>query len=270
MAFGDFIKLKQITDMVELYHFTNGQDDFYMTSSDRDVVIDTQTYVPYSIKRGEIKAYSDKLQNDLTIEMSKDNPIANIFKGFPPQRDVTVKIYRFVTTDVDQELSQLWGGIIQGAEFEGNRANLKCKGLESLFKRNILRRTYQSLCNHDVYDEGCKLIKADFSFQTVVNTVSADGVTITVASVDGNPDTTYDNGMFERLNGERMTILTQVGTTITLLNPFEDLSVGETITLVIGCDRTSAQCKARFSNFENFLGFENVPTRNPFGNSGLL
>jgi len=270
MAFGDFIKLRQITDMVELYHFANGQEDHYMTSSDRDVVIGSLTYVPFALKRAEIKAYTDKLQNDVTIEMSKDNPIAEIFKGFPPQRDVTVRIYRFVTTDTEQELQQIWGGILQGASFEQNRAIIRCKGLESLFKRNILRRTYQSLCNHDVYDEGCTVNKADFSFQTVVQVVATGGTNLIVGDIGGAEIGEYNNGMLERLNGERMTILTQSGPIINLLNPFEDLAIGESITLIKGCDRTSVQCKARFGNFVNFLGFENVPDRNPFSSSGLI
>ena len=81
----------------------------------------------------------------------------------------------------------------------------------------------------------------------------------------GAADNEYDGGLVV-INDTDYRMITgfDSGTgTVTLIRPFEDADVGQLARVARGCDRTSARCQ-ELNNFEHFLGFDTVPTRNPF------
>jgi len=77
-----------------------------------------------------------------------------------------------------------------------------------------------------------------------------------------------DGGYILRNGLEFRMIATNVGTDITLLLPFEDFDVTDNFQIYPGCDRSSAECNTKFSNLDNYGGFEYIPIINPF-ESGL-
>jgi hypothetical protein len=59
-------------------------------------------------------------------------------------------------------------------------------------------------------------------------------------------------------------IALHVGETITLIQPMAEVEAGDLITLYPGCLRSFQICKNKFHNEVNYLGFEWIPTKNPF------
>lgn len=72
--------------------------------------------------------------------------------------------------------------------------------------------------------------------------------------VPGEIDTTH----------ERRLILVHADGQIVINYKFRDLSVGDTVLMFAGCDRSSLQCLRKFNNGSNFFGFEYIPYINPF------
>jgi len=59
-----------------------------------------------------------------------------------------------------------------------------------------------------------------------------------------------------------MHILKSVGNQITLFGPaFFNMQVGDTLTLIAGCNRTRAQCRDTFANVRRFKGYPDLPGR---------
>ena len=65
-------------------------------------------------------------------------------------------------------------------------------------------------------------------------------------------------------NEDYRMITAHTGDTVTVLSPFEDLAAGDSIEVYAGCDRTKAVCVSKFSNYDNFGGWADWPTKNPY------
>jgi hypothetical protein len=63
----------------ELYRITYGDNAYYFTSSDIDLVLDGNTFLSVPIKRSEIEVTNDIAKSTLKVNMDKNNPVAVIF-----------------------------------------------------------------------------------------------------------------------------------------------------------------------------------------------
>lgn len=78
------------------------------------------------------------------------------------------------------------------------------------------------------------------------------------------PDNLYHRGRVTFLSGNNQDfdaqILANTGSALTLYLPtFYDVSIGDSVRLVVGCNRTIAQCRDRFANGINFQGYFMIP-----------
>lgn len=114
-------------------------------------------------------------------------------------------------------------------------------------------------CSHTLFDGGCNVLRSAYT----VTGVATGGTISTVQAALGRPAGWFDLGVITFTSGPLMgttrTIKAWDGTTLTLSFPLPSLPAGCGFTLVPGCDKTLATCKAKFNNVARFRGCPFVP-----------
>lgn len=245
---------------IELFKFASGARVWYLTSADEKLVYLADTYTPEAITRGPIRENDEADAGSVAVTLPRTHPIAQLFIGYVPEPPMTLVVV--ARHRGDSGSYEVFRGQISSARLEGARIELLGVPDISADDQTIPRNTCQAQCNWALYSEQCGVSKAAFLVTGAVNVVSAD--TLQVTAFSAKPAGWFNNGWVERASGERRWILTHAGATLTLMNPFPDLAVGEVVTAFAGCDRTEAVCNSKFSNAARFLGFPRVPVKNPF------
>lgn len=116
-------------------------------------------------------------------------------------------------------------------------------------------------CRANLGDGRCKKVLTSFTHTgTITSLVDARTYGISVSQADGYFDfgvATFTSGANAGLSFEiRTSTATQM---VLFLPPWLAVAIGDGITLVAGCDKTRATCKAKFSNILNYRGEPDVP-----------
>lgn len=247
-------------DPVELYHiWREGGEHWRYTSADQDIIYDSNTYVPATLKRGSV-TYDSQLEvstmsiqtphiTDPTIEYIAFNPIeafwVEVLKGF---RDFAEVVVIFV-------------GQIKNVSFKGAAANVQCVGFEHFLKMPVPLLRYQITCNWHLFSTECSKLKADFK---VTGTVTLDPTkTILNSGSFGILSSGYLTGGLVEFGDESRTIVAHTGSTITIAYKMQLLADGDSVDAYPGCDGRVETCRDKYDNVVNFLGFPFIPIENP-------
>lgn len=257
---------------VELFLFQNRTHRFAYTSGSDAITFDGNTYLPRSIARtspsvGGSMQSSDSLTATLPVH---DAFVRRYVNGVPSSPD-SLTIYQRHLTDGDVETVHFWSGEVDSVAFRGDEAKILALPVGSVLLRTIPKRTYRSLCNHVLYDRGCKVTDTSFRFVVNVETISDDGTLLTVsgAGISGLGAGYFDAGLLRHGDFDHRMVLSSEDLggnqlSVGILLPFEELGFGDELHLFAGCDHTITTCNAKFANEVNFGGFPYVPTKNPF------
>lgn len=249
---------------VELYLFARGSQVWRFTSADTDIEHEGNTYTSIPLSRNAIETSPEQPRNTLTITAPRDFTIAYLFRITAPTDIVSLTVYRFHRGDSGTAV--IWMGRVLNALWQGAKAQLTCEPISVSFGRTGLRRLYQTSCPHVLYGSGCRLDKADFARVCVVGAIDGNALT-----VDGLDPMSYGGGFVEwdvgSGNLERRFIRSFAGLVLTLAQPFQDLEVGDSVTVYPGCDHTMATCDGDFDNLVNYGGMPFIPSKNPFDGS---
>ena len=242
-----------------------GSTIYRWTSGDSIVNLDIPgdgalNYVPEPIERSQAEFSNEDQAGTITVTVSRFNPIGQMFMAFNPPSPVSLSIYRQHLGDIQAVL--IFVGKVVAATFDGSDVQLSCAPMTAIFKRNIPRLMYQRECNWALYGPGCTVNKELFKDAGVVTGIS--GRTVSADVFGTRADGWYKGGWAELGDGTKRYITAHVGTIITLQSPFFGLAAGATIFAFAGCDRSEATCLTKFNNLVNHLGFQRLPTRNPF------
>lgn len=145
---------------------------------------------------------------------------------------------------------------LAGAVF---RAELRGK-MQAL--QSTVGRVFSPLCDAMLGDTRCGVNLTPYTFSHVVAGVTSRGVF--ADTVTTKPSGYYNNGIVTFTSGQNSGLSMEVrsydGTTFSLQHemPFA-VTVGDTFSAVIGCDKTFSTCQATFNNVINFRGFPHVP-----------
>jgi len=129
-------------------------------------------------------------------------------------------------------------------------------------------QTYQPMCRTDLFSVLCGLHATDWDHAATVATI-IDRFNFKVAGLASPPaDGWFNQGTFQTASGFKGVIANwiQGSLKVTMYQPqcFARLTVGESIILYPGCDKTAATCKNKFSNRINhqaeahFLGINSI------------
>ncbi len=274
MTYEDFETSQELATPVELYIFTLGTEVFRLTSAEDDITITLPNpingvYTSTEIRRSNIQMSNDGNRTDsIEITLPSINEIAAKYVGVVPGQALTLELFRFHRLDApDPETILAFQGVMQTVAFieDGRVAKMQIQTLTKAKNRSIPRMTYQSTCNHMLYDVRCKISDTDPDFEKFLTVASADStntfLTVTGAAAFGA--TFFTGGFIEHENDFR-TVKSQVGDVLEIFIPFIDSPVGELIRVLAGCDLSIVTCRDKFDNIVNYGGFPLVPTKNVF------
>jgi hypothetical protein len=120
---------------------------------------------------------------------------------------------------------------------------------------------FQAGCAHVFGDPGCGFDLTSVTFAGTVASIDATGTVVEVTSF-ASVSPLMKGGYLKRGLDVRM-IVEQSGASVTLITPIAGLQVGDSVTGVQGCGHTYSAC-SHYNNVPNFLGFDMIPSQNPF------
>lgn len=250
----------------ELYWFTDGVNNWYLTSGDISRTYNGQIYTPESISRGEIDQNQEIQSGAIKVAIPNSHDIASRYVSFIPAAQMNLVIYR--GHDGDSEVVTIFIGKVSSGAFS-DAFEMNCVPLQDVLKKRVPAQVYQSQCNWVLFGAGCGLSRGAFMASGTITSVSADAMTIQSAAFATKPDGYWVNGYVE-FGQERRMILTHTGNAVTLMNGIPDLLVGSSVNVYAGCNRTAYDCQNKFNNYTRFWGFDRIPKKNPFGQTGVL
>lgn len=248
----------------ELYLFEGTGIFFPLANTDELITYLGNSFVPTNITRSESEQSNEVVSGQMKIYISKDHPLAQLFLPYLPTSPVAITIYG--SHYGDSETVVLFTGQVASARFT-DQCELTCNSDQYLLQRKIPQQLYQAPCSHVFGDAGCGINLVDHTYLGTISAIDATGTVLTVTGFGSLPDS-LKGGFLRRGNDMRM-IVAHSGTSITLLSAVADLDVGDSVQGVAGCQLTFAACSA-YKNTFNFLGFDLIPTINPFDGSASI
>lgn len=241
----------------EIYVFTTGEVVAHYTSWHENVKIENVTYLAVPIKRSGYQHDTQMGKTRVDISASILPELARYIANSPIE-PTRVKILRGVSDDLTTWVA-VFEGNIQGVTFKDGTASARCEAFSSLLDVILPKAVVKPTCNHVIFDSGCGLNAGDFTVTNFVINVSGSSL-----AVSGLADSGFNfaTGFLKYGTDFRM-ITKQVGDVIDLHAPFYSLTPGTFVSVVAGCDGTSAMCNDVYDNRLSFLGMESVPTKNP-------
>jgi uncharacterized phage protein (TIGR02218 family) len=241
-----------------------------LTDHDRDVVVSGDTYVrDNSVAVAAITSSANNgIQSTNCNVIFSDDAITEV--------DVARGVYDKAVLEfavVDYEFPAygkiiLLTGLLSTITVNNRRAGqFEIKGLLTRGDTRI-GEYYSAHCRADLGDSRCTVALAAFTTTGTVNVVETQGK-IRVTFADN-----FDNGFFTHgvmtfssgdNDGISMEVLNQFAfgggqdsVFLALRMPY-DIQVGDTFTIVAGCDKTKGTCRTKFDNIKNYRGEPFVP-----------
>lgn len=264
---------------VELYEFLSGSTLLRHTSAANVQTNGANSYAPYPIKRTEPSQSKDERSGMLELTVPAEMEFIQPFRKILPSRLPSLTIFRKHVHDPDQQVVVFWKGFISSVNFQDRVAQIACQPITRVLSQEMPRVVYSGLCNHVLYDAGCRVVREDFSHSNDIDLVENSGLHVrvpgardkaaliapTLASADLD---VFFQGGYMVVDGEyRMILEGNVGgdpNMFRLLLPFQELPTGKSAQVFAGCNHTIAICAAKFANNLRFGGFPYIPNVNPF------
>ncbi|AFE86373.1 tail assembly protein [Vibrio phage vB_ValS_R12Z] len=248
---------------VTVYHFNYGNEDYWYTSSDEDILSPGGTATSIHIKHGTMKETTEDKRSTVKIEIDANVPLSKALRINPADSVCRVNILRGHRNDTDRQWVYYWRGTVSvvGRE-EASQLSLECTHMLATLASGGLRSRFSYTCPHALYGPSCRATRSADKLRTA--TVTA--ISGAKVSLSGWSTTTWWNGgqMTFVNNKYRRYIMSSDATGILLDAVPIGLAVGMEVSLVAGCDRTKATCQSKFNNLANYGGYLAVPTKNPF------
>jgi len=251
-------------------------------SYEQNLTVSGDTWTAAPITHSEFERSIRLDRDEITIE-ARAEAWANVFLPGNLTARVLIEISECsVSGSTGSNVVSVWSGEISRISFDGPFVKAAAVGPYSVFDRQVPRIVVQPACTHAVYDAGCGLISADWTFTAAVNsTVTSNMVDLkTMAKSGGLPPGWgfvhyFALGYLSR-GSERWLVLASSavsGGLVTLtLDRAATWTVDDAVSVVPGCDGRPETCRpynvstnptGKFNNFAKFLGFPFAPQKNP-------
>jgi uncharacterized phage protein (TIGR02218 family) len=266
MAYDDDESSQAAGAPIEGYEFIGSATTWRYTSHVEAVTIDGDTYTPIAgLRRSSVGLGSTNDTPVLKMALPVTSPVVQHYAFATPPRTLQLNVWRY--QPVSGEWKRYWHGEVTSIAPKGPSAEVTSpSNLAARLSTNVPGLTVRTHCSHFLYDARCRVARAGFDHTTTVASVNGtDARIITVAGVGAFPDQYFKAGEIVRdSDGERRSIIDQVGAVLKVASAFRTLANPDVVTLYAGCDHTAATCETKFSNTVNFGGFPRMPKRNPF------
>lgn len=266
MSYSDKDKSVDDGQPIECYEFVTSFGDFLFTNSNQEEVVDGKTFEPLNVSRSDIST-SSALDSITTVDVTfpVTHPLAVLYCLLKSPSDLALTIYRVHRgDDFSTDFSIRWQGAGAGSFVDGNYATIKTGSIvQTKLNGSLGNVLYQRSCNHTLYDTRCKVDPSDYTIHAAVTFNQVSEITLD-DDLSGNSVLKGGTITVDR-TGEYRGIIDNVDNVITVFYPFVDLQVGDTVTLLHGCNHSRlGDCKQKFNNVLNYGGMDFIPTVNPF------
>lgn len=239
------------------------------TEHDRDLVVDGETFLATaSFDPSAIKASADLSVGDLEVFGAFDS-------SYITERDVLAGLYNGASFWVAE---CLWDDVAAGKDIQKFGWLGRVKESGGTFKAELLDpamklqqpilRTFGAACDATLGDARCGVSMGPLTQTGTVMAVASNrvfevsGLSIPV----GMPADWFSLGTLTwsgtgvENDGLSMEVKEFDGTNVALFLPMVfDVQVGDTFSIVPGCNKSLGACINRFANKDNFRGFPHVP-----------
>jgi len=245
---------------MECYRFAHGVEVWRYTSGDEAVTLTDGVYTPEAVDGDSIDQSREWDSGGQKITLDYLNPVAQLWIDNLPREPVTVTVYSVHRGEADVPVKFV--GEVSGARSTDQSVVLTCVPTQYRLRRRIPTLRYASKCPLALYGVRCGVPRESFRLRVVLSAVGP--ATLTSAALAAQPDGWWLNGYIRTLEGETRFIVAHAGSLLTLEYPLS-VTIGESVDVFAGCDRTLTTCDTKFSNLPNHLGFHALPTRDLFG-----
>lgn len=228
------------------------------------------TYVPIYIKRGAVGSNTN-LQSDAVkvtfgataFDISGVSIISAVKYGWFD--DAEVCITEIDPRNVTDTRHVFRGNVTKGIKHNRKEVTLKLASIMDMVNETVPKCLYQEQCNHQLFSTYCGLVKATYQ---QAGTVLAGSTNIKIYANEflfaAHAEGYWELGEFVFSSGNnnnlRRTVRTHGDGYVELYRAFNlDVAEGDTFLAYPGCDKSGETCNDKFSNIDNFLGFEFVP-----------
>lgn len=249
---------------VELYDFVLGGTRYSLCTSSDAQTYNSRTYTPLQISRETLIIGPEDQSSMLQVTMPASHALPQAFINNVPGVLCSVTITRVHKTDASNETYVVYKGILRSVSFsdKGGIAKVTLMSQATAMGRQIPRYTFQSLCNHVLYDHWCTMAATSFKYTGLGANLL--GYNFDCTGLGAAKGSGWASGGYAVFNSDYRLILAQTNDTLTLLLPFNSSVVGLNVDIYAGCDHSLATCGVKFSNVINYGGFPYIPTSNPF------
>jgi hypothetical protein len=248
----------------ELYLFQSTGLSFALTSAESPISYLGEQYVPTTITRSEAEQSNEVVSGQIKIFIPKDHPLAQLLIPYLPSSPIAVTIYGSHYSD--SETVVLFTGVIASARFT-DQCELTCNSAQYLLQRKIPQQLYQAPCSHIFGDAGCGADLVLHTYHGTITAIDSTGTVLTIPAFASLPDS-LKAGYLKHGSDFRM-VVAHSGSTVTLISPIPGMTTGNTVDGTAGCALDFSTC-AHYGRTISFLGFDLIPTVNPFDGSASV
>jgi uncharacterized phage protein (TIGR02218 family) len=243
------------------------------TSADIDLVYGGNTYADLVVKRRATKTVIG-VEVD-SLDFSVFPRVTDLVTGTAFLQAARSGIFDGATVRLERAFAAAWPAItgtlimffgrVSDVSVGRTEAQFKIKSMLELLNMQMPRNLYQTGCNHTLYDSGCAVVKATYTFAgTASGTPTTTSMATTSAAITSKAAGYFDQGVLTFAsgvnNGVKRTVKAWDGTNFTFALPLPAASgAGDTFTVFAGCDKTQNTCNSKFSNLTRFRGFPYIP-----------
>lgn len=250
-----------VSKIYELYDFAYNGVHYRYTSYPIAVIVDGEAYTAGTIERDTVEKDSDFSRGKLKIRCVQ-TPLLLNFLGIAPPTPIEISLYRHQPDLMVPATELLFRGRIESITFDlGQRCTISAIENSTMLSYKFPTWIYQPTCNKILYSSDCGAIRTAYKLTVIADILTTPAVMWSVdATVNG--DKYYSWGTAE-FGGEKRLIISQNGAQVIFQVPFTALQEGDSVDIYPGCTKTAAECKNKFSNLANFMGFPHIPRKNP-------
>lgn len=253
------------SEPIECFKFEAPHKTWYLTSYNEAVTVDGDLYEPTSGLTHTAFEVSSVLDSLTTVDfkLPSSHELARHFCFGLSPRFLLITVKTAHKDDLANFKVEFTGRIL-GTGAEGEYGVIKTGSITQTELDDFLSSVfYQKTCNHVLFDERCKVLRATFTQTAIV--VKIQGQIITVDDMVFAADELILGEMTNTRTGEKVGIVSNAANVIGVGFRFFDLIVGDTVELTQGCNHLRlGHCKTRFNNVDNYGGFDFTPEVNPF------
>ena len=248
----------------ELFLFQGTGISYALTSADQPITYLEQLYTPATIMRSESEQSNEVVSGQLKIYIAKDHPVAQMFLPYLPSSPIAITI--FGSHYGDTETVVLFVGVVASARFT-DQCELTCNSAAYYLQRKIPQQLYEAPCSHVFGDAGCGAILGDHTYDGTITAIDSTGTVLTIPAFASIPDSLKAG--YLKVGNEYRMVVGHAGATVTLIAAIPGLATPAACEGTAGCNLDFTSC-AHYGRTISFLGFDLIPTVNPFDGSASV